>query len=110
MTITDVELEQLLALARNATPRPWYVRCLDDDMAMSLVAISTVRDTGRCERWPNFDPKEIVAATIVQSPRYVSIADDKWDENAAYIVAAASVLPALVEELLELRRRVREDQ
>src|ERR1700749_3802694 len=67
MTITDTQLEELLALARNATPRPWYVRRLDDDVAMSLLAISTVPDTGKGERWPNFDSKEIVAETLVQS-------------------------------------------
>ena len=83
MTITDAQLDELLALARNATPRPWYVRRLDDDVAMSLLAISTVPDTGKGERWPNFDSKEIVAATLIQSPRYMSIADEKWDENAA---------------------------
>ena len=109
MTITDIQLKELLTLAHKATPIPWYVRHLDDDQAMSLVAISTVPDTGKGERWPDFDPKEIVAATLVQSPRYTSIADKKWDENATYIVAAAGVVPALVEELLELRRRVREE-
>lgn len=33
-------------LAGAATPGPWHVRQLDDDFAMSLVAISTVPDTG----------------------------------------------------------------
>jgi hypothetical protein len=74
---------------------------------MSLVAISTVPDTGKGERSPDFNHEEIVAATLVQEPRYVDVADRKWEENAAYIVAATQALPHLIEELLELRRRGR---
>jgi hypothetical protein len=104
--IGDSMLEELLALAKSATPRPWFVRDVDDTHASSLVAISTKEGTCNNEHWPNFDPSEIVAATLVQNPRYVSIADEKWDENARYIVAAVTVLPFLIEEVIRLRRRV----
>jgi hypothetical protein len=107
--MSDEELQELLDLASTATPRPWFVRELDDQYAACLVAISTKPDSGTNERWPDFDPGEMVAATIIQNPnRYVSIADNKWDENARYIVAAATVLPSLIEELLELRRQATE--
>jgi hypothetical protein len=102
--LTDGQLEHLLQLARKATPTPWYVRHLDDSDAMNLIAISTARDSGQGERFPNFNASEIVAATLVQAPRYVDIADGKWDENAAFIAAAASAIPLLVEELLALRK------
>ena len=108
--LTDTRLRELLELSRKATPTPWHVRHLDDDDAMNLTAISTAPDTGKFERWPNFDAKEIVAATLVQAPRYVCIGDEKWDENAAYIVAAANALPSLIEEILELRERTRAER
>ena len=104
--LSEEELGMLLNIASVATPRPWFVRQLDDQCAASLVAISTRPDTGKNERWPEFDPGEIVAATIVQNPRYASIADEKWDENAEYIVSAAEALPDLIREVLELRARL----
>ena len=106
MNFSHQELENLLELARKATARPWYVRSLDDSHAMNMIAISTTPDTGRGERWPDFNHNEIVAATLVQEPRYVDVGDGRWSENAAYIVAAANALPSLIEELLALRRKV----
>jgi hypothetical protein len=103
--LSDDELKDLLALSQKATPAPWYVRHLDDDHAMSLTAVSTVPDTGKSERWPKFDHQEIIAATLVQEPRYVCVGDDKWEENAALIATAINVLPALIQELLELRKK-----
>ncbi|WP_246340678.1 hypothetical protein [Streptomyces lunaelactis] len=82
--LTDEELDQLEELALAATPGPWHVRLLDDEDAMGLVAVSTVPDTGLGERWPHFDHHEIVAATLVQQPRYVDTADERWDENARF--------------------------
>nr|WSX48400.1 hypothetical protein OG409_05170 [Streptomyces sp. NBC_00974] len=61
---------------------------------MSLVAISTVPDTGLGERWPAFNHQEIVAATLVQQPRYADIADERWHENAHFIADAARTCPA----------------
>jgi len=46
---------------------------------MNLVAVSTEPDTGRGERWPNFNQATMIAATLVQQPRYVDIADECWD-------------------------------
>src|SRR5262245_59043378 len=94
--LTDDEIRALLELARRATSTPWHVRHLDDAEAMTLIAISTKPDEGTQERWPNFNPGEIVAATLIQAPRYVSIRDEKWAENAAYIAAAANALPVLI--------------
>lgn len=102
--LTDEQLRHLLQLARKATPTPWYVRHLDDSDAMNLVAISTTQDSGKVERFPHFNAKELIAATLVQAPRYVDIADEEWDENAAFIAAAANAIPLLVEELLALRK------
>lgn len=80
------------------------MRQLDDDFAMSLVAISTVADTGLGERWPDSDHRDIVAATLVQQPRYVDIADERWDENAAFIASARQDIPRLISEIRRLHR------
>ncbi|MYX37025.1 MULTISPECIES: hypothetical protein [unclassified Streptomyces] len=104
--LSDGELDELEELARAATPGPWFVRGLDDEHAMNLVAVSTTPDTGLGERWPNFDYREIVAATLVQHPRYVDAADERWDENAQFIATAREVVPRLVAEIRRLRRQL----
>ncbi|MFG3417956.1 hypothetical protein ACIBTZ_28820 [Micromonospora sp. NPDC049460] len=102
--MTDEELAEIEELADAATPGPWHVRQLDDDFAMSLVAISTIPGTGLAERWPDFDHHEMVAATLVQHPRYVDIADERWDENAQFIASARRDIPRLIGEIRRLRR------
>jgi hypothetical protein len=79
------------------------VRLLDDDQAMSLVAVTTHPDTNTAQRWPAFDGGVIVAATLVQHPRYVDIADERWYENAAFIAMARESIPRLIDEVLRLR-------
>lgn len=99
----ESDLEDIEELCDAATPGPWFMRTLDDDAAMSLVAISTSPGNGEAERWPAFNSGEIVAATLVQRPRYVSVSDHLWDENAAFIVMAREFLPQLVGEVRRLR-------
>ncbi|MFJ3713690.1 hypothetical protein [Streptomyces sp. NPDC090053] len=101
--LTDEELDEIEELAGAATPGPWHVRQLDDEFAMSLVAISTVPDSGIGERWPDFDHQQIVAATLVQQPRYVDVADECWDENATFIAHARQDIPRLIAEIRRLR-------
>ncbi|WP_328873151.1 hypothetical protein OHT76_25300 [Streptomyces sp. NBC_00287] len=98
-----LDLDEIEALCSAATPGPWYVRHLDDDQAMNLVAVSTTEDTGRGERWPEFDHAELIAATLVQHPRYVDCADERWDVNAAFIAMARETVPQLVSEVRRLR-------
>ncbi|MEV6706669.1 hypothetical protein [Micromonospora wenchangensis] len=97
------ELEEIEELCEAATPAPWFVRTLNDKNAMNLVAVSTSPDTGVAERWPSFDHGEIVAATLIQHPRYVDAVDERWDENAAFIAMAREVVPRLVDEVRRLR-------
>jgi hypothetical protein len=101
--LSDAELTEITSLADSATRGPWYVRALDDEHAMNLVAISTEPDTGAHEHWPDFDHAVMIAATLVQQPRYVDIADERWDENAAFIAAARTVVPRLLAEIRRLR-------
>lgn len=104
--LSDGELDELDELARAATPGPWFVRGLDDEHAMNLVAVSTTPNTGLGERWPNFDYREIVAATLIQQPRYVDAADERWDENAHFIATAREAVPRLVAEIRRLRSQL----
>ncbi|GAA1662704.1 hypothetical protein [Fodinicola feengrottensis] len=97
------ELEDIEELCGAASPPPWFVRQLDDDWAMGLVAVSTTPDTGLGERWPEFDHGEIIAATLVQQPRYVDSVDGLWDQNAAFIAMAREAVPRLVSEVRRLR-------
>ncbi|WP_237519647.1 hypothetical protein [Streptomyces sp. HUCO-GS316] len=101
--LTDEELAEIEELARAATPGPWHVRQLDDDFAMSLVAISTVPDTGADERRPDFDHRQIAAAILVQQPRHIDVADERWDENANFIANARQDFPHLIAEIRRLR-------
>ncbi|MEV5955886.1 hypothetical protein AB0M11_19295 [Streptomyces sp. NPDC051987] len=98
------DLDEIEAMCAVATPGPWFVRHLDDRHAMNLLAVSTVADTGRGERWPRFDHGELIAATLVQEPRYVDCADERWDENAAFIAMARDAVPRLVKEVRRLRQ------
>ncbi|UXY29297.1 hypothetical protein [Streptomyces sp. HUAS TT20] len=103
-SVEGLDLDEIEEMCSVATPGPWFVRNLDDDYAMNLVGVSTVEDTGRGERWPDFDHGELVAATLVQHPRYVDCADGRWDENAAFIAMARDVVPKLVNEVRRLQQ------
>jgi hypothetical protein len=92
----DAELAEIADLPARATPGPWHVRHLDDEHAMNLVAISTEPDTRLGERWPNFDHATMIAATLVQQPRYENIADERWNVNAAFIAAARTAARRLL--------------
>ncbi|MFC5832780.1 hypothetical protein [Nonomuraea insulae] len=106
--LTAEELAAIEERAEVATPGPWFIRLLDDEDAMNLVAISTVPDTGHGERWPDFDHHEIVAATLIQQPRYVDVADARWDENAQFIANARQDIPRLITEIKRLRQLLAE--
>ncbi|KGM34666.1 hypothetical protein [Inquilinus limosus] len=100
--MTGIDLDRLVELDRAASPGPWFVRHLDDDHAMSAIAVSIRPDSGedgsmRDGTWPLDD---VVAACLLQQPRYVDPPDQKWDENAALIAEVRTALP----ELLRLAR------
>lgn len=104
--LSDDDITEIEKRLAAATQRPWHVRHLDDKDAMSLTAVSTAPDTGLCERWPDFDHGNIVAATLVQQPRYVDVDDERWDQNADFIAHARTDVPRLIAEI----RRLRADQ
>jgi hypothetical protein len=101
--ITESELLEMERRAAEATAGPWFVRFLDDSHAMNLTAVSTSAGSDGVEAWPNFDATEIVAATLIQAPRYADIADDRWDANAEFIAHAREDMPRLIAEIRRLR-------
>ena len=104
--MSGLDLVAIRKRAEAATPGPWYVRLLDDDWAMNLTAVSTQPGADGHEQWPEFDESTMVAATLVQHPRYVDVTDEHWDENADFIAHARQDIPALVAEVEGLRKRV----
>ncbi|WP_423141671.1 hypothetical protein ACOYW6_12705 [Parablastomonas sp. CN1-191] len=97
MKIAD--LEALARLEESATPGPWFVQHLDDDMRMGAIAVSRSQEHGpdenmRSGTWPTED---IVAACLIQSPPYAAIADDRHAENAELIAEMRNALPALLD-------------
>lgn len=96
--MTPEQLDELAALEHAASAGPWYVRDLDDQTCMGARAVSTKPDTGRNESmragtWPG---AEIVAACLIQDPAYVVPADDRFEQNAAFIAAVRNAFPELV--------------
>lgn len=102
--LSDEDLAAIERRAGAASSGPWFVRRLDDDHAMNLVAVSTAPDGPAGERWPDFDHGQIIAATLVQHPRYVDTADERWDENAEFIASARTDVPRLLAEIRRLRQ------
>lgn len=46
----------------------------------------------------------MIAATLIHQPRYVDIADERWDANAAFIAAARTSVPRVLAEITRLRK------
>jgi hypothetical protein len=105
--LTDVDFDRLESLDKLASTGPWFVRQLDDGLAMSAVVVSTRPDIGpnegmRFGAWPT---DELVAATLLRDKECVVPADHRWDENAELIAAARNALGELV-RLARLGSRV----
>lgn len=99
MDIPAADLDEIETRARLATPGPWFVRYLDDRSSMALIAISSVPHSSANCRWPQFEPSEMIAATLVQDPRYVSSFDGRSEQNANFIASARHDIPRLVAAL-----------
>lgn len=70
------------------------------------MAVTTVPVTGLGARSPHFNYHEIVAAPLVQRPRYADTADERWDGNAQFIASARQRVPRLIDETRRLRTQL----
>lgn len=88
--MTGMDLGELAELESKATPAPWYVGSFDDEHCMSAISIEAyVNPTHRAGG-------EVIAATLIQQPRYVDPSDQRWSENAELIVEMRNALPELL--------------
>ena len=97
--LTEAELAELQKACDSATPGPWYVVEMDDDVCMSAYAVATVPHADAppnedSER--NGDHNKRIALTLWQDPRIVDIEDAKWVHNANFICASRNALPTLL--------------
>lgn len=91
-------LADLEAKAKAATPGAWHIIEADDERFMCAVYVATTPE----DTTPN-----VIAVTLLQSPRVACIADEKWDENAAHIATnSPPTVMADIDEILRLREQV----
>ena len=88
--MSEIDLPALAEMAERATPAPWYVGHFDDEHCMSAVSIEAYPGSS------NQVGSEVIAATLIQQPRYVDPSDQKWSENAGLIVEMRNALPELL--------------
>lgn len=101
------DLDLLEALAKAATPGPWYFGHDDDDNAMSRYTVLAKPQEGR-----SVPDDAAIAATLLQARPFLGRwrdngfgePDGLWEENAAYIAAAN---PEAVLALIADARRYR---
>jgi hypothetical protein len=96
--MTEVDLELLQELDAKASSAPWHVLYADDDVCMNSVLITRNPDKGRISsaRDYQWEPEDVVAACLLQSPAVAVSADRRWDENAKLIAAVRNALPKLL--------------
>ena len=90
------ELEQC---HKYATPAPWYVRWFDDEMCCNGYVVSTVDAGGVHEEatWPGeWDPGEMIAATLVQTSCSVSPSEGRPAANSFLIAMLRNQLPEII--------------
>lgn len=95
-------IAQQRGIAAQATPRPWEFHNTDDQMCMNAFYIT--REGGPdvdLDRDIGEDHREILAITLLQSPRYAD--HPQYEENTEYILASANYYPAALDEIERLR-------
>jgi hypothetical protein len=95
--VDQQKLEELEALEAAASAAPWHISNINDDLAMSAVAVTKNPSTGReFDAFPEWVAEDIVAACLIQSNARVGVDDKCWQENARLIAAMRNALPELL--------------
>lgn len=105
--MTREELDRAEKLAGEATPGPWRVAFHDDSFHMNAISIRTDdlnEDLGGSGEEPIYGG--CVAMTLLQQPRYICHRGETWDEDAAFIAAARTLVPELVAEVRSVKARL----
>jgi hypothetical protein len=95
--------DELRALCAQATAGPWYAHNPDDEVCMNAYAVTTSPGEPVVDASPPNDHEQIVALTLLQSPRVVCHAAGRWEADARFIAAAREAVPALLDENARLR-------
>lgn len=101
--LTKQQVEEIRARAEKATKGPWEAMNTDDPMCMNLdfIVAGEMEDGGFIQ---DYDPKDIIAITLLQYPRYASHPD--FRENQRFIAHAREDVPALLADNDALREEV----
>jgi hypothetical protein len=94
-------LDAMERVASEATPAPWFVRYTDDNHYMNARYVSTTKGPGRHDGLQGMGSdsnggEDVVAITLLQAPCLACHVAERWDEDAAFIAAARSDVPALI--------------
>ena len=100
----QLDIDRELEICERATPGPWYAHNPDDQYCMNAYCVSTDRcepemEYGDEKRWLN----EVVAFTLLQSPRVVGHAAKRWEHDADFIAAARLGYPDALRRLKRVR-------
>ncbi len=95
-----MNLKQLALLNAVATPGPWHIRRMDDDLCCGALAVATTPDGDDNAPLSDGQLHGVLAATLIQHRDYVVPTDGRSRENAELIAAMRNALP----ELLRLAR------
>jgi hypothetical protein len=99
--MTPEQERELRELCEKATLGPWRVENPDDDYCMNAFAVCTQDGTGELE-----DAAHNVAITLLSAPKYASTKE--YEENANFIAAARTAVPALLDALDAARAEIAE--
>lgn len=103
--LTLEQIAKMRARAMVATEGPLYVCNADDRDFMNCYYVSTSPDDP--DLIPGeVDDGEIVAITLLQSPRLAGVGDGKWAENANLFAHARRDILALCDAMEEAMRKM----
>ena len=89
-----LDLDALQALVTSASAGPWRVVFTDNDMRMSATLVIRNPDAGRIvfARDATWEPDDVVAAYVLQSPEVATSSDGHSDGNARFIAAMRNAM------------------
>jgi hypothetical protein len=101
--VTRMSKEERQAIRQRvdaATPGPWYWHNPDDDVCMNVYLVTTHPYEPDDLIPGDFDDHgEVVAITLLQTPRFAGVSDHKWQENAHFIAEVRTDIPKLLDDL-----------
>ena len=106
---TDISIAIDRKLARHATPRPWEVHNTDDIYSMNVFYITRqgVPEFGEFSpyaRESEFPHSDVLAITMIQTPRYADNTDA--EDNANFICIAVNNYIDALDEIVRLRAQI----